>query len=396
MEVEMPTKEFPGASRITCEDEIALGRDFSIGPDVHIQCRHLSVGDSARIGTTEDEDGFRYPGGVRIRVDELILGDKTRIGRHVLIRGGRISLGSRVRIGNGVTIHVLKQLILGDESSIQEQCEVSGMDIVIGRRLWMLPQAKIGGGSAFEVHSSLRIGDWCHLGTRSLVNTACQVTIGDEVGLGTGTCLYTHGAYASALDGKPVAFGPISIGDRTWIPGAIVNPFVKIGKDCVIGVGSVVTRDIPDGSLAAGIPAKVLRENAYPRPLSGKDRLAFFSEFIQMFAEICSDQETVTRMIEVDPLSIGVGDTLIVYQADLTSHTLANWTKECFSHLVVLTDHIAVEPDEIPPNVTVLDFIEKRLIGEATPIAERLVNQLRRYGIRFNYGAEDGYYVAWK
>ena len=53
----------------------------------------------------------------------------------------------------------------------------------------------------------------------------------------------------------------VHIGENTWIcTGVIILPGVKIGKNCVIGAGSVVTRDIPDDSLAFGNPCKVMRK----------------------------------------------------------------------------------------------------------------------------------------
>ena len=53
---------------------------------------------------------------------------------------------------------------------------------------------------------------------------------------------------------------PITVGDDCWLGGGvIVCPGVKIGCRCVIGAGSVVTHDIPDDSVAAGNPARVIR-----------------------------------------------------------------------------------------------------------------------------------------
>jgi hypothetical protein len=257
----------------------------------------------------------------------------------------------------------------------------------------MLPQAKIGGGSAFEVHSQLCIGHWCHLGTRALLNTARPIVIGDEVGLGTGTSLYTHGAYASALEGKPVAFGPIRVGDRTWIPGAIVNPSVTIGKDCVIGVGSVVTQNIPDGSLAAGVPAKLIRENAYPCPLNGTKRFAFFQDFFSAFEEICSDRWNVTRATTSTEIVLQIGDTLLIYSPELGPTQLAKSIESAST--IIVTDHLVVDSDRLPPHVTAVDCGAKRIQGPATPLTERLLNQFRRYGVRFNYDPEKGQYVAW-
>ena len=54
---------------------------------------------------------------------------------------------------------------------------------------------------------------------------------------------------------------PIVVGDNVWLGGgAVVNPGVTIGDDTVVGAGAVVTRDLPSGVVAAGVPAKVLRE----------------------------------------------------------------------------------------------------------------------------------------
>ena len=64
---------------------------------------------------------------------------------------------------------------------------------------------------------------------------------------------------------------PITIGNGVWLAaGVIICGGVHIGDDVVIAAGSVVTRDIPSHSLAAGVPCKVIR------PLSEKDRM--FSE----------------------------------------------------------------------------------------------------------------------
>ncbi|MDO6707267.1 sugar O-acetyltransferase [Photobacterium sp. 1_MG-2023] len=53
---------------------------------------------------------------------------------------------------------------------------------------------------------------------------------------------------------------PISIGDNVWLGGNVsVLPGIRIGNNCVIGAGSVVTKDIPDNSVAAGNPCRVLR-----------------------------------------------------------------------------------------------------------------------------------------
>lgn len=78
------------------------------------------------------------------------------------------------------------------------------------------------------------------------------VTIGDNVCLADQVYIITH---------CPVNPGPVVIGDNTWIGfRSIVLPNVTIGKNSLIGAGSLVTSDIPPGMIACGNPAKVIRE----------------------------------------------------------------------------------------------------------------------------------------
>ena len=90
------------------------------------------------------------------------------------------------------------------------------------------------------------------------------ITIGDNVRITYGVKFATHdgGVWTLRKSGKlPDAdvFGQIKIGDNTNIGwNAIILPGVTVGNNCVIGAGAVVTKDIPDNSVAAGVPAKVI------------------------------------------------------------------------------------------------------------------------------------------
>ena len=89
-----------------------------------------------------------------------------------------------------------------------------------------------------------------------------RVTFGDNVFVAPGCGFYTAG---HPLDAETRNRGleyalPIRVGNNVWIGGnVIVLPGVSIGDNCVIGAGSVVTKDIPSGTVAAGNPCRVLR-----------------------------------------------------------------------------------------------------------------------------------------
>jgi len=90
-----------------------------------------------------------------------------------------------------------------------------------------------------------------------------RVVIGDNVQLAPNVSIYTAG-HPLHPDSRNSGYEygiPITIGNSVWIGGnVVILPGVNIGDNAVIGAGSVVTRDIPANSLAAGNPCRVIRE----------------------------------------------------------------------------------------------------------------------------------------
>lgn len=89
------------------------------------------------------------------------------------------------------------------------------------------------------------------------------VRIGDHVTVTAGVRFVTHDGGVWVFrerDPDVDVFGPIRIGSNVFIGiGSIVLPGVEIGDDCIIGAGSVVSHSIPPGTVAAGVPARVVR-----------------------------------------------------------------------------------------------------------------------------------------
>jgi maltose O-acetyltransferase len=97
---------------------------------------------------------------------------------------------------------------------------------------------------------------------------AAPITLGADVQIGPGAQLLTsdHPRDADSRVGGLESALPITIGDRAWLGGGvIVLPGVEIGQDAVIGAGSVVTRSVVPGVVAAGNPCRVISELTGPR-----------------------------------------------------------------------------------------------------------------------------------
>ena len=90
-----------------------------------------------------------------------------------------------------------------------------------------------------------------------------KIKIGDNCQMAPNVAIYTAGHPIHPVSrNSAYEYGKeVTIGDNVWLGGnTVVCPSVHIGNNVVIGAGSVVTRDIPDWSIAAGNPCKVIRK----------------------------------------------------------------------------------------------------------------------------------------
>ena len=168
--------------------------------------------------------GFIAPTAV-INHNDLILGDNIFIGDRVVIfkdsDGGPVTLGTRVHLYGDSYIQTGQggSLTIGDNTHIQPNCQFSAYKgpIRIGKEVQIAPRC------AFYP--------------------------------------YDHGFDPGELIARQplTTKGGIVIADDAWLGcGVIVLDGVRIGKGAVVGAGAVVTRDIPDGAIAAGVPARVI------------------------------------------------------------------------------------------------------------------------------------------
>jgi acetyltransferase-like isoleucine patch superfamily enzyme len=138
---------------------------------------------------------------------------------------------------------------------------------------------------------SVHIGDYCMLCPGVRISAADEIRIGDS-------CMFANNAYITDSDWHDIynrvitgRTAPVYIADNVWIgDGAIVCKGVSIGENSIVGAGAVVTGDIPANTVAAGNPARVVKQLNPDKAIT--TRAHWFDQPEQLFRDFdCYDQE---------------------------------------------------------------------------------------------------------
>jgi maltose O-acetyltransferase len=142
----------------------------------------------------------------------------------------------------------------------------------LSARLSALRELLGGVGEGTQLRSPFACDYGVHIviGRTGFINFDCvfldcnRITIGDDAQIGPGVHIYTafHPVDPQLRRSGVEAAREVHIGNNVWLGGGcILCPGIKIGDGSVIGAGSVVTREIPPGVVAAGNPCRVLRKS---------------------------------------------------------------------------------------------------------------------------------------
>ena len=127
----------------------------------------------------------------------------------------------------------------------------------VGKNVWIEPDFRC------EFGKNITIGDDVYINFGCVILDCGQIRIGNNTLIGPNVGLFSgnHTTDAEERAAGGLIPKPITIGNRVWLCGNVtVTPGVSIGDDTIIGAGSVVTRDIPSGVIAAGNPCRVIRQ----------------------------------------------------------------------------------------------------------------------------------------
>jgi len=152
------------------------------------------------------------------------------------------SIGKNVVFETGVLVFHPKNISLGNNIYVGHYTILKGYHkntLIIGNNVW--------------------IGQGCFF------HSAGGIKIGNDVGIGPGVKIVTSAHKLDEID-KPIlnstiAFAPVVIEDNCDIGiGAILLAGVRIGRGAQVGAGAVVTANVPDYAIVAGVPAKIIRK----------------------------------------------------------------------------------------------------------------------------------------
>jgi acetyltransferase-like isoleucine patch superfamily enzyme len=180
------------------------------------------------------------------------IGAGVRFGRNVVFNCRRVRIGDGVVFGDNVRVDA-ERFEIGDFGTVYDGCFFPGPGTLsIGHNFW--------------------------LGSGSIVDAKGGTTIGNNVGIGAQSQLWTHMVFGDVLYGcRFHAAKPLTIGDDAWLVGhCLVSPVV-VGARSLAMLGSVITRDMLDDHCYAGVPAADITEKVGPqfavRPVEVRARM---------------------------------------------------------------------------------------------------------------------------
>jgi acetyltransferase-like isoleucine patch superfamily enzyme len=311
--------------------------------------------------------GYRIGGGVRFGLGSVVIGKQVEIGKGTsigfltVIRGKQIKIGRFVSIGS-LTFMDTERIELGDDCRIREQVYVGGLS---------------------EPGSMLKLGKRCCIMQMSNLNPAKPIIMGDDSGIGGHCLLFTHASWLSQLEGFPVKFAPITIGKNVWIPWRVfITAGVNIGDHVLIGPNTVISKDIPSNSIAAGTPLKI-SSNVFNKPVNENSRKKILNEIFDKFAAHLEYHGfTVERKMFENGAEFIFSDGRkhqLVYLAK-ANEVIAS----CNDSILVLDyDHEATSLFQKTKFSMIISLTRKERMG-TSDVGEEFVRYCSRHGIRFN------------
>ncbi|MEV3951795.1 acyltransferase [Streptomyces halstedii] len=227
-----------------------------------------------RVGRSRIGVGVEIGRGSVIVADELVLGDGARVGAGCDLRSAHLELAAAAQVAERGRLLVADRLRVGAGSRLDTDASVVCRSLDVGAGSYIGQRWQVGAGATMEEHSTVTVGDNCQIAPDVVFNATEPVVIGSGVGISAHVAVFTHGYHSghAVRDGHAAAFAGVVVRDGVWLGfRATLLPGVEVGEGTVVAATATVTRSLPPGVLAAGVPATV-RRALTPQPLDDTGR----------------------------------------------------------------------------------------------------------------------------
>lgn len=155
------------------------------------------------------------------------------------------ALGRRSRIIKPLKMTRMEKIFIGE-------------DVTVNALTWLFTFSPEGHSARMIIGDGCRIGHFNHITCINRVEIGNNVLTADKVHISDNSHGYENPRMPIAKQ-NVVSKGPVAIGEGTWLGENVSVLSCRIGRNCVIGANSVVTRDIPDFCVAVGAPARIIK-----------------------------------------------------------------------------------------------------------------------------------------
>ncbi len=331
-------------------------------------------------------DSFTIEDGTEINVEHMDIGSGTIIKKGCRIRCQSLTIGRDVVLESGTTISSFKgqhadTVVIGDNCYIGKDVNFSLQALQIGDYVTIHKSVGMFG----EKPGVIGHNSW--IGERAILNTCGFLYLGNNVGIGAGSHVWTHVGQGELLEGC-LLWGdrPVILEDDTWlVDGQItISPGVVLRKKSCILPGSVVTKDTLRARAYSGIPAKDITDKVpVYRDMNLDEKFTMMQRFMMEFmASLEGGREIMTTPYgEEGTLFIikGLGSILLLKEWNwrVASDTRASMS---LPMAVVCLENKSATTDEA---VSVFDMKSKQYLKNRTSIEIEFMKFMKGFRARF-------------